>query len=162
LRAEIGDKTERAAKKVDSETQNFVKNARIGGIFEVESSKLALEKTQNAAIRSFAERMIADHGAASQKLEDVVARQGLSVSGPSTPDLLDEKHSNMLESLRQAEAADFDRLYVQSQQDAHEDAAAQFGAYANGGSNTALRAFAQQTLPTLQEHKKHITGMTVS
>jgi predicted outer membrane protein len=40
--------------KVDLETKNFVKNARIGVAFEVESSKLALEKSQESARRRYA------------------------------------------------------------------------------------------------------------
>jgi predicted outer membrane protein len=56
-RAEIGAKLQRTAQKVDLETKNFVKNARIGGTFEVETSRLALDKTQNPELRAFAERM---------------------------------------------------------------------------------------------------------
>ncbi len=161
--AEVGKQsTEPSAKKVDSETKNFVKNARIGGAFEIASSKLALEKTQNAAIRSFAERMISDHTNASEKLEQIVSGESMKVDEPAGADKLDKKHQAMLDKLRKADGAQFDRMYVQMQQDAHNEAVTLFGKYAKGGDNAPLKSFAQETLPTLQDHKKHITGMNVS
>ena len=161
--AEIGKQsTEPGAKKVDSETKNFVKNARVGGTFEIETSKLALEKTQNADIRSFAERMVTDHTNASEKLEQIVSGEAIKVDEPTSADKLDKKHQAMLDKLRKADGAQFDRLYVQMQQDAHNEAVTLFSKYAKGGDNAALKSFAQETLPTLQDHKKHVAGMNVS
>jgi len=53
-------------------------------------------------------------------------------------------------------------MYVKMQQDAHKEAVALFSKYAKNGANAALKSFAQHTLPTLQEHQKHITQMTIS
>ena len=149
-----------AAQKVDSETKNFVKNARIGGLFEVESSRLALEKAQNAELKSFAQRMIDDHGKANQELEQIVSNQGIKVDEPPTK--LDPKHQTQLDKLRAANGGQFDKLYLQMQQGAHNEAVTLFSKYVKGGDNAALKSFAQETLPTLEDHKKHVMGMHVS
>jgi putative membrane protein len=163
VHAEVGAKVHRTAvQKVDGETKNFVKDARISGTFEVETSKLALDKTQNADLRAFAERMVTDHTKAGEQLDQIATSENISVDEPSTPSKLDKKHEAMLDKLRGANGNQFDRLYVQMQQNGHADAVKLFSKYAKSGDNAALKTFAQETLPTLQDHKKHIDGMNVS
>jgi putative membrane protein len=154
--------TEQASKKVNAETKNFVKNARIGGAFEIASSQLALEKSQNAEIRAFAERMVTDHTKASEELEQTVQSAGLMVDEPKTADKLDSKHQQMLDKLRAANGAQFERQYTKMQQDAHKEAVTLFSGYAKNGDDAALKAFAQKALPTLKEHQKHVTQMNMS
>jgi putative membrane protein len=154
--------TEQTAKKVDSETKNFVKNARIGGMFEVESSKLALEKSQDSGIRSFAQQMVDDHTKANEQLETTLTNANLMVDQPSSPDKLDKKHQAMLDKLRKASGDQFNKMYVKMQQDAHDEAVKLFTSYSKKGDNAEVKSFASETLPTLQEHRKHINSMNVS
>jgi len=56
-----------ATEALNQEDQTFVKEAGIGGMAEVELSKLA-QKSENADVKSFADRMIRDHTAANQEL----------------------------------------------------------------------------------------------
>ncbi|WP_245497858.1 DUF4142 domain-containing protein, partial [Mesorhizobium sp. M7A.F.Ca.CA.001.08.2.1] len=44
--------------------QDFVTKAAIGGMFEVQSSKVAQSKLQDPKLKDFAQTMISDHGAA--------------------------------------------------------------------------------------------------
>ena len=46
----------------------------------------------------------------------------------------------------------FDSAYVDAQLQAHEDAVATFKDYAANGPTTAVKAFAENTLPTLEHH----------
>jgi hypothetical protein len=64
-----------AAGKVSAEDQEFLKEAIQGGQAEVAISQLALEKSLNEQVRTFAERMVKDHTAANQQL--------LSLEGPA-------------------------------------------------------------------------------
>ena len=153
---------EQGAAKVDSETKNFVKNARIGGNFEIQSSQLALQKSQDADIRAFAERMVSDHTKAGDQLEQVVSAQNIAVEQPGGAEKLDKKHQALLDKLTNASSANFDRMYIKMQQDAHNDAVTLFTRYSKNGENAQLKSFAQETLPTLQDHKKHVTQMNVS
>ena len=50
--------------------QDFVTKAANGGMFEVESSKLAVEDG-GKEVQGFAQKMITDHGAANSKLQEI-------------------------------------------------------------------------------------------
>jgi predicted outer membrane protein/sporulation protein YlmC with PRC-barrel domain len=128
----------------------FVDKAANSDMFEIQSSQLALNKTQHNRIREFAEHMVQDHTAAGDKLK--AAAQGQTV--PASPD---QEHTQMLQQLQQASGNDFNRSYVQMQFDGHQKAVALFEGYARNGDHAQLKQFAQQTVPTLREHLQQIT-----
>jgi putative membrane protein len=130
--------------------QAFVTKAASGGMFEVESSELAVDRAQNAEVKSFARQMIKDHGKANKELQS--AASGL---GANVPSALDAKHAQVMQKLEAIQAGPaFDQAYVQAQRDAHREAVGLFSSY--GKANGALSAWATQTLPTLQQHQQHI------
>jgi putative membrane protein len=47
---------------------------------------------------------------------------------------------------------DFDQQYMDDQLGAHKTAVSLFERYAKGGQNAELQSWAEQTLPTLQQH----------
>ena len=65
---------------------------------------------------------------------------------------LDAEHRQMLQRLQNARGAEFDRLYMQMQVQAHQQAVDMFTTYSQQGDNAQLKQFAAQTLPTLQQH----------
>ena len=73
--------------------------------------------------------------------------------GISPPDGLVEKHQAQLQELQSAEADAFEQAYVSAQVMAHDEAVALFEAFSQDGEESALRSFAAETLPTLQEHQ---------
>ena len=110
--------------------------------FEISSSQLALQQSRNPAVRSFARQMIRDHSMTSQALG---VPAGSAVA-------LDARHASMLNQLAPLSGRTFDAAYAQMQVMAHQEAVAMFTAYAQGGVDPAMRAFAQQVLPSLQMH----------
>jgi putative membrane protein len=110
--------------------------------FEIASSQLALQRSRSPAIRSFARQMVQDHSMTSQALG---VPAGSAVA-------LDARHASMLNQLAPVSGRAFDALYVQMQVMAHQEAVGMFAAYAQGGVDPAMRAFAQQVLPSLQMH----------
>lgn len=125
----------------------FVTKAGNGGLFEVESSKLALQKAQRADVKAFAQQMIDDHGKANQELMAEAQKAGVGV-----PDKLDTPHQARLAKLSAANGPAFDRAYLNAQATAHREAVALFGAYAKTGSNADLKQFASRTLPIIEGH----------
>jgi putative membrane protein len=130
--------------------QEFVNKAASGGMFEVDSSKIAEGKVQDQSVKEFARKMITDHGAANAKLASIVADQKLTL-----PKELDAKHKADLDTLQNSKDP-VDGPYVQMQRDAHSDAVALFESYASDGDNPKLKAFAQETVPTLKMHQEMI------
>lgn len=133
--------------------EQFVAAAVPSNLFEIQSSELALQRTSTAPVQQFAQKMIADHTAAGERLQAVLAEGG-AVAAP--PMALDPPHQAMLTQLTNATAETFDTAYVNLQLQAHEEAVSLFSAYATSGDDPALRAFAAETLPVLQHHLSEV------
>ena len=74
---------------------------------------------------------------------------------------LDPRKADMLNQLASARPGPgFDRMYLTMQVAAHQEAVAMFSAYAQTGSDPALRNFAAQALPGLQMHLAMAQRMT--
>ncbi len=138
-----------------SDPQEFTTKAASAGSFEIQSSQLALTKAQSADIKTFAQMMIDDHTKAAGGLKTAAAAQG----NLSLPADLDADSAAKLKTLQSTGAANFDRLYVQMQTDAHVDAVALFSGFAQNGPSGPLKDFAAQTLPTLQMHYQHALSL---
>ena len=125
----------------------FVKKAALDGMTEVEAGKVALTKSQDPEIRSFAERMVADHGKSNKELASIAERKGLNA-----PKQLDPEHKEMLDTLKGKSGKDFDKAYAEHMNMDHSKAVALFES-ASESSDPDLAQFAKKTLPTLKEHK---------
>ncbi len=133
----------------------FVRNAAISDMYEIQSSRLAADRSSNAEVKRYAEHMIRDHGKTTNELQSMVQQMGSANSIP-LPQQLDPQHQRLLQALQNARGAEFDRLYLQQQTSAHRQAVEMFSGYARSGSNTQLRQWAATTLPTLQEHARDL------
>lgn len=137
---------------------DFIRKAAVGNEFEIESSKLALQKSQNDNIQHFAQQMVDDHGKAGEDLTATAAKANLGAPNMA----LDHKHQRMLDKLNAATGTEFDRLYLKEQVKAHDEAVSLFKDYSQHGDNDAMKSFASNTLPTLQEHQEKVTQMKAS
>lgn len=129
-------------------SNDFVNEAASGGITEVEAGKLALEKSSSADVKTFANQMIKDHGAANDKLTALA--QKLDIEVPDSATLTQQAKQKVLEMRDDS----FDKAYAANQVKAHEDTVALFKKEAASSDNPELKAFATKTLPTLEGHLK--------
>jgi putative membrane protein len=132
-------------------TQDFVMEAAVSDMFEIESSKLAQTKAQDASIKTFAGKMIEDHTKTSEELKALVSGGKVQAQIPAA---MDDTHKKMIDKLNGLNGKDFDKQYASDQQSAHKDAVSLFERYAKGGDNGDLKGFAGKHLPHLQEHLK--------
>ncbi len=126
----------------------FIQKAADSNRFEIESSKLALQKSNNAEIKKFAQRMIDDHTKIGDELKGLLAKANLPEPGAK----LDPKDQALLTKLEKEKEAVFDSNYVIAQRKGHVEAVRLVGAYARNGENPPLKQFASQILPILKEH----------
>ena len=131
--------------------REFVAEAVEVGLFEVESSRIALEKKISERVRDFARTMIEDHGETNQQLADLAATK--RAAAPSEPGR--EQRAD-LDELRQLEGAEFERRYFEMQIRAHDEAIELFERASNACDDPDLRAFATDALATLREHRTHL------
>jgi putative membrane protein len=126
---------------------DFVKKAALTGMTEVELGKIALSKSQDPAVRSFAQRMVTDHGKANAELSSIAKAEGIDA-----PRSLDAEHRAMVDEMKGKDGPDFDRSYSHHMNMGHADAIELFESAA-GSNDASLAGFAKKTLPTLKEHK---------
>jgi putative membrane protein len=131
----------------------FVPMATSSNLFEIESSRLALQRSRDPEVRRFAQQMIRDHNAATRRMTSVVRRAGL----PMPPPAMTAKHQQMLATVQAA--PDFDAAYVNAQLMAHQEAVALFTSYSSNGDVPQLAQFAGATLPTLEMHLEHVQSL---
>jgi putative membrane protein len=134
---------------VSPTTQDFVSEAAISDMFEIQSSKLAEDKQVDAQTKAFAEHMVNDHSKTTSELKTFVAKLNITV-----PHKLDSAHQSMLDKLKGLDGADFAKLYHDDQDSGHKNAVSLFKRYADGGDNPDLKAWAAKVLPTIEQHLK--------
>ena len=130
-------------------TPVFVEQAASSDLYEVAAGKLASEKGQSEAVKTFGRHMVEAHSKTTEELKGIVQSEKLDVKLPTE---LNKKQQSMLEALTEAKPEEFDTLYIQQQIKAHEKAADLFDKYAERGENQALKQFAANTLPTIKRH----------
>lgn len=128
--------------------REFITLATSADMLEIDTGRLALDKSKNAALRTFAQKMIDDHTEASERL-----RQLASSVGVTPPAAMSSPHAAHLEKLRGLDGAEFDREYAaQIGVAGHQEAVGLFERASREATNPDVRAFAEKTLPTLREH----------
>lgn len=136
-------------------TPEFVRDAAIGGMFETQSSQLALKKTQDKDVEQFANRIVKDHTQADDKLKSLLKNE-------SVPKELDQPLQQMLQKLQGENGSNFVDTFKQMQVSAHRQTINLFQSYAQNGDDQQLKQFAQQTLPTLQQHLQMAEQITIA
>lgn len=117
--------------------------------FEIQSSQLALQASQNPAVQSFARLMIAHHQATTANLTQAAQSAGL----PPPPPALMPQEQALLDQVRAAGTGPaFDAAYKQAQIAGHQSALQLHQGYANGGDVPQLRQVAATAVPIVQQH----------
>lgn len=137
----------------------FVTRAALSDLYEVESSRLALERSQSEPVRTFAQRMVNEHSRMSNELKAAVAQAGLQASPPV---VLDAERTELMRELQGAGAADFDEKYIEQQTEAHENALNLFRDFGNNGDNELLKQLATRGAPMLDNHLQTLRSIEKS
>ncbi|MFB2971002.1 DUF4142 domain-containing protein [Aerosakkonema sp. BLCC-F183] len=136
--------------------RQFITDAAHGGMAEVRLGQLALQRSNNAQVRQFAQRMIDQHTQANRELMALAQRKG--VTPPNSPG---PKYEAAMNRLMQLSGDSFDEAYLnEAGVNSHLEAAAVYQRQARMGQDADLRAFATRTLPTVQGHLEMAATMT--
>lgn len=139
-------------------TEAFVANAAMSDMYEIEAGKMAQQKAQSADVKAFGKMMVADHTAMSNEMKPLA-----QAAGQTPPAELDQRRKGMLDNLKAATGADFDKVYLAQQDAAHGEAHTLMTGYAENGDNAQLKALAQKATPKIQAHHdkvKQLQGAT--
>jgi putative membrane protein len=133
---------------VAPKTEDFIMEASASDVFEIESSKLALQKG-NDATKAFAQQMVTDHEKTTAELKALLASGKVQGNPVAT---LTEDFKEEVDELAKLDGDEFSEEYIDDQVEAHEDAVDLFKRYAEEGENAELKSWAAKTLPALQHH----------
>jgi putative membrane protein len=126
---------------------NFFKTITVANMAEIDSSRLALTKSQSTAVRDFAQKMIDDHTMASNEVAAVAAYKQVML-----PSQLDSQHQVILDDLKGKSGADCDKAYIDFQVKAHQETINADQDEANNGTDTQVKGLAAKLLDTLKMH----------
>lgn len=129
-------------------TEDFVLKAATSDMFEIESSKLALER-DDAPTKTLAQQMVADHQKTTDEMKQLVDSGKVKAALPSS---MTEAQQETLNKLKGLHGADFTEQYHWDQVSAHKDAVDLFERYGDEGENADLKARAAKTRPALEHH----------
>ena len=129
------------------QTNTFAMAVAISDMLEVEASRVAQTKANNADVKAFAAMMVREHTATTAELKTWATTSGVTL--PAAPD---DGAKLLIDNIRNADATGFDDKYLDTVIDAHEAAISRFEAYSRDGQDSALRSWAATTLPKLRTH----------
>ena len=137
----------------------FLAQAASANQFEIESSQLALQASQNAAVRNYANLLISDHTRLGQQVTAAAAAGGVPMPPPG---LLPAQQSALAQLQAAGTGPNFDMAYRQAQIDAHNQAIGLMQNYSASGDVPALRTAAGGAIPMMQMHLQQAQMLNVA
>ncbi len=127
----------------------YVPNAAMGDMYEIQASDIALQRSQNAGVKALATMIRADHAAASEQFK---AKAPTAAPDVALPTALDERRQGLIDNLRSASAADFDRVFLDQQIAAHQEALTLHRGFSDNADAPALAEHARMVVPKIEGH----------
>ena len=136
--------------------QAFTDAAAGTDMFEIQSGKLAETMATSASLKAMAKMLVADHTKSSEMFKAAAKKTSPMVALPVT---LPADFQTKLDALKATKGADFDKLYMEQQMDAHKAALEALKAYSTGGDQPSLKEFATNAIPVVQGHLDKMMAM---
>jgi putative membrane protein len=95
---------------------DFARDIAIKHMAEIAIGRVALQKSANPDIKSFAQRMIDEHTSAGQALKTAVSGQAMD-----WPSQLDDEHGEIVEELTKKQGEEFDREFLEAAIEGHQN-----------------------------------------
>jgi putative membrane protein len=127
--------------------QEFIRDAAQDDMAEVQLGQLAQQKGHSEAVKQLGQKLVTDHSNNQEQLKDLA--KSANVTWPAS---VNAKQKQLKQKLQGLNGEAFDRAYANAMVKDHKKAIAEFQTAANQSSDADVRAFAQKTLPVLQQH----------
>lgn len=131
--------------------QTLLKDIAQANIAEIESGKLALDKSSNDGIKKFAQMMVDDHGKALTDVQALASTKGVTL--PTEPDM---KHKAVAVEFKALKGSTFDSRYVKQAGVGDHEATEKLLKKTQAKAKDAdLKALATKMLPVVDGHLQH-------
>jgi putative membrane protein len=126
----------------------FVTQTSLGTPFQVDSGRVAETKGTTQAIRSYADLMVSSHITVNNALLAILKNK----APVPPPTLLKAAYATMVSTLQHESGQTLDADYVRGQVNYQKGNTALYEYEIANGADPDLKAFAQETLPKIQDH----------
>ncbi|MEJ6487375.1 DUF4142 domain-containing protein [Nostoc punctiforme UO1] len=139
---------------LSSSDRQFITEAAQDGLAEVQLGQLASQRGKSDVVKKYGQRMVQDHTQANAQLKQLAAQKGVTL-----PTTIGSNNQQIKQRLSRLSGTNFDRQYLNQMLQAHEKDVAAFQTEAEQGQDPDVKAFAAQTLPTLQQHLEEVRSI---
>jgi len=129
--------------------QDFLNFAAQTDMTEAHLGQMAQDQGASQAVKDLGQMLVTDHTSDYKQLGMLASKAGLIL-----PKGIDTKHDKMIAPFGKLKGKMFDRRYTREMVAGHTAAIAAYEKEASDGQNADLKAYAKDTLPTLEKHKK--------
>lgn len=146
-----------SAKLSDADSKLMMQVA-MGGMMQLEVSKVAVQKATNPAVRELAQAEVEEQTGLSAKLKEITTAKGAML--PMTPDADTQA---MVSKMQGMSGADFDKMYVQeSGVKGHQKLDQVMSTVESSASDSSLKDLAKAAHPLVKTHLKVSQAMMSS
>lgn len=134
----------------------FIAQTNLGNQFQIDTGKLGETHARSAAVRDYAKLMDSSHVQVENNLMALLQKMNLD---PPPASLMSGAYKGLVGILVGEQGAAFDRDYVRSQLDYQHANDALYRWEIQNGSNLALKAYARETLPKIDDHMHRVEAL---
>lgn len=137
------------AEKKDQPTSDadFLTRAVVAGVCEVKLSEYAATHASEQKVKDLAKQLCGDHEKANAKLTEYARALKLAVVAGQ-----EKETREKLDKLSKLKGEEFDREFLKQMIEDHQKAIRLFEGESKTGTDSGLKTFASDTLPTLRKH----------
>jgi putative membrane protein len=127
--------------------KDFIQKAQAGNMVEIELGQMAASQAQSQGVKDFAQRIVTDHTKARDQLANLAQKENVTISGK-----MNEADQKRVDQLKSDKGTQFDQAFLNDMVRDHQKDVQLYQQAQNGISNSDVKAYIDQTLPTLQTH----------
>jgi putative membrane protein len=127
--------------------RDFINKAAEGNLLEVAAGKLAAQRAMSPTVKEFGQHLMTDHSTANEKLKTLAGSKQMNL-----PDAVSPEGNTALGKLEGLNGAEFDKTFSQMMVKDHTTDISDFEKAVKKAEDPDVKAYAQQTLPTLRHH----------
>ena len=144
---DAGSATMNMTVPTDAASSAFLTSVANVGMAEVQLGQIAQQKGTYKGVKDFAAMMVQDHTAANDKVKSLATQRSVTL-----PTVVDGDHQKMIDDLNKKTGKAFDKSYIDAMVKGHEKVIKNFQDASGKVGDTEVKAFINNTLPTLQTH----------
>ena len=127
----------------------YVPAAAMSDMYEIQAADIALQRATRADVKALAQMIKTDHTVGSAAFKAAVPTAAPDVALPTE---LDQRRKGLLDNLRSAGVGDFDKVYIDQQVAAHQEAVTLHRGFSDKTDAPALAEHARTVLPKIETH----------